>query len=78
MERAIRHFKRERDGGWICVSHVEIATTLGRVEVAAGSRFAPGTNYMGVDIVELLEEEFRKINGLTREILLPVCGSAQS
>ena len=66
MERYTKHFRRETDGAWTCISHTEIRSSLGRVQVAAGSRFEPGTRFMGVDIVQLLEQEFARINGVAR------------
>jgi len=66
MERYTTHFRREPGGAWTCISHTEIRSRLGRVQVAAGSRFEPGTTFMGVDIVQLLEQEFARINVAAR------------
>jgi hypothetical protein len=53
----IKHFVREPAGSWRCVSFVEIPTHMGRIQVPEGTRFMPGTIFMGVDIVKLLEQE---------------------
>jgi hypothetical protein len=57
MRDFINHFDRQSDGSWQCTSSAEFTHILGRIQVAAGSRFAPGTIFMGVDIVRLLEQE---------------------
>jgi hypothetical protein len=53
----LEHFVREPDGAWTCISNAEITTVMGRIQVAEGTRFMPGTIFMAVDIVRLLEEE---------------------
>ena len=53
----IKHFEREPNGAWLCVSHAEYSTIMGRIQVAEGTRFMPGTIFMTVDVVQLLEEE---------------------
>jgi hypothetical protein len=68
MKDFIKHFRRERDGAWTCISHAEIRHVLGRIQVAEGARFTPGTIFMAVDIVKLLEQEFHGLNGATRPI----------
>jgi hypothetical protein len=56
----IKHFVREPDGAWRCVSGGEVYTPHGRIQVTAGSRFAPGTTFMGVDLAKWLEEQYQK------------------
>ena len=65
MKDFIRHFEREPGGAWKCVSPAEITTIMGRIQVAAGTRFTPGTIFMAVDIVHLLEEEERRTQHLS-------------
>ena len=66
MQNFIRHFVREPDGSWRCTSFAELRTASGRIQVSAGTRFMPGTIFMGVDIVKLLEDEAaRQIGGTT-------------
>jgi hypothetical protein len=60
-----RHFERQADGSWLCTSAAELVTPRGRLDVTAGSRFAPGTSFMGVDIVAWLEAETRSIPGIS-------------
>lgn len=43
------------DGSWECTSPVTFSGPHGRVQVAPGSRFYPGTKFMGFDIVEWLK-----------------------
>lgn len=57
----IKHFVREPNGAWTCISNAEITTVMGRIQVAAGTRFMPGTIFMAVDIVRLLEEETERV-----------------
>lgn len=57
----IKHFVREPSGAWTCVSNAEITTVMGRIQVAEGTRFTPGTIFMAVDIVRLLEEEAERV-----------------
>jgi len=63
MNEFIKHFRREHDGNWSCLSKANLQTTQGRVQITPGTRLAPGTLFMNVDIVALLEEELHKING---------------
>jgi hypothetical protein len=52
-----RHFQRRADGIWLCISAAELVTPRGRLKVTPGTCFAPGTSFMGVDIVAWLEAE---------------------
>ena len=56
MADFIRHFRRDSDGSWICTSHATLATPKGRIQVTEGSRFYPGTKFMGFDLARWLEE----------------------
>ena len=60
MKEFIKHFQRDGQGRWLCVESATLALPNGRVQVAVGSRFVRGTTYMGVDLAELLEEEYRR------------------
>lgn len=57
MQDFIKHFVREHDGAWTCVSPAELETDKGRVRVTPGARFTPGTVFMDIDLVEMLEDE---------------------
>lgn len=58
----ITQFARQPDGSWLCLGHVEITTPMGRIQVSEGTRFHPGTIFMAVDIVQLLELEDSRVN----------------
>ena len=36
---------------------------MGRIQVAEGSRFTPGTVFMSFDVVTMLNEEHDRVNG---------------
>ena len=50
------HFCRNFDGSWTCTSPADLRGPNGRIQVAAGSRFYPGTIFMGFDIARWLED----------------------
>ena len=56
MKDLRQDFVKEHDGAWVCVKATELALPSGRIQVAAGTRFTPGTRFMGVDVARLLEE----------------------
>ena len=58
MENAIRYFKRLERGQWECVKKGEFNGPNGRIQVSVGSRFIRGTNFMGVDIAQLLDDQY--------------------
>jgi hypothetical protein len=67
----IKNFEREPGGAWNCVTPAEITTIMGRIRVAPGTRFTPGTVFMAVDIVRLLEESYNgRVRPLTSDSLL--------
>jgi hypothetical protein len=53
-----KNFCRHRDGSWTCISAATLDGFGGRIEVAAGSRFYPGTIFMGFDVAKWLEAIF--------------------
>ena len=55
MKDLDKDFRRDKDGAWVCVNPTELVLPSGRIQVAVGTRFTPGTRFMGVDIVRLLE-----------------------
>lgn len=57
MQNLEKSFVREQDGAWLCVEAAELDLPSGRIQVAVGTRFTPGTRFMGVDIARLLEEQ---------------------
>ena len=60
MQNFIKSFVREPDGVWVCVAPAELETVKGRVQVTPGMRFAPGTLFMGIDLVGMLEDELQR------------------
>jgi hypothetical protein len=57
MRHFIKHFVRESDGSWRCVDSATLDMPSGRIQVAAGARFTPGTSFMGNDLARMLDEE---------------------
>jgi len=53
-----KNFCRHRDGSWTCISAATLDGPNGRIQIAAGSRFYPGTVFMGFDIADWLEARF--------------------
>jgi hypothetical protein len=50
-----------RDGTtWTCVAPVTIDHPRGRIQVAPGSSFSKGTNFMGVDLAAWLDHQMVK------------------
>ena len=62
MKNFIEHFVRLPGGMWTCVSSAELQTAQGRVQVTSGTHFGPGTLFMGIDVVAMLEDESRRRN----------------
>ena len=60
MQNFIKSFERGADGGRVCVAPAELKTFKGRVQVTPGTRFAPGTLFMGIDLVGMLEDERKR------------------
>jgi hypothetical protein len=55
-DRFIAHFCRNPDGSWTCTSAATVETPKGRIQVTEGSRFYPGTSFMGFDLARWLEQ----------------------
>lgn len=60
MDNFILHFRRDASGAWRCVEPATLDLPQGRVQVAPGSTFTPGTKFMNVDLAALLEEHYRR------------------
>ena len=56
MQNFAKSFVRDEDGGWRCIAPATLDLPTGRIQVAVGTRFTPGTHFMGVDLARLLEE----------------------
>ena len=66
METFIRHFVRIGPGIWTCVRPGEFDGPNGRFQVAIGTTLSIGTTFMGMDVAQLLEEQYQKKNGDSR------------
>jgi hypothetical protein len=52
---------REKLGVWTCVEPAELNLPAGRMQVAPGTRLIRGTQFMGVDVAQLLEEHYHRL-----------------
>jgi hypothetical protein len=55
MDQFIKHFRRNADGSWTCLTPATLNGPNGRIQVTAGSRFYRGTMFMGFDLAEWLD-----------------------
>ena len=60
MQDFIKHFYHEPSGAWVCVSPAEFNGPNGRIQVSVGSTFTRGTNFMGIDLAEWLDNQHEK------------------
>jgi hypothetical protein len=60
MQNFIKCFARDPTGAWRCITPADVQTPQGRIQVTPGSVFTPGTRFMNVDLVALLEEQHAK------------------
>jgi hypothetical protein len=56
VENIIKHFQREQSGVWTCLT----TTTVAGVTVPSGARVLVGSPMDGIDVAQLLEEEYAK------------------
>jgi hypothetical protein len=63
MQNFIKHFHRDPLGVWICTIAADMTLPEGRIQVPVGSRFAPGTKFMNVDLAAVLEREYQRQQG---------------
>lgn len=54
-------FWRNEDGSWICIDPVTLDHPNGRVQVAPGATFLPGSLYMGIDLAVWLDEQTKRL-----------------
>ena len=59
-----RSFRRNADGSWTCIAPATLAHPFGRMQVATGTRFFPGTVFMGVDVAAWLDGQAAAAGGL--------------
>jgi hypothetical protein len=63
MDNFVKHFARIAAGKWMCVTPGKFDSPIGPVQVTIGSIFTIGTSFMGFDLAERLEAEYRKHSG---------------
>jgi len=56
VENIIKHFKRQQPGVWTCLT----TTTVASVTVPSGARLFVGSLMDGIDLAQLLEEQYAK------------------
>lgn len=61
VDGLISHFFRTGEGVWVCTSFAEFNGPNGRIQVPPGARLVRGTDFMGFDLAEWLDREYRKI-----------------
>lgn len=57
MDEFVKHFCRNHDGSWTCMTAGTFQGPNGRIQVSPGSRFFPGTIFMGFDLARWLEAQ---------------------
>jgi hypothetical protein len=57
LHELMRCFTRDADGAWTCIAPCTLEHPKGRIQVAPGARFTPGTIFMGVDLARWLDEQ---------------------
>lgn len=57
MDEFATHFCRNPDGSWTCTSDGTFNGPNGRIQVTQGSKFYPGTTFMGFDLAAWLDEQ---------------------
>ena len=63
MQNFLKLFARIGPEMWTCVTSGEFNGPNGRIQVVPGSTFKKGTSFMGIDLANLLEDEYQKKNG---------------
>jgi len=63
MSEFFNSFRRDADGTWTCVSPVTVDHPRGRIQIAAGQKFIPGTLFMDVDLATWLDAEMKNKDG---------------
>ncbi len=59
MHDFLKHFVRDPQGAWYCVAAAEMEFPRGRIQIVPGTRFSPGSEFMGVDVAKLLDEQLK-------------------
>jgi hypothetical protein len=66
MNQLIKDFRRNADGSWTCTSPATLNGPNGRIQVTEGSRFYPGTSFMGFDLARWLEKKLDTAGSVIR------------
>jgi len=54
VDDPLKAFRRNPDGSWSCITPVTLKHPAGPIEVAPGTTFIEGRNFMGIDPAEWL------------------------
>ena len=60
VEEFLKAFRREPSGTWICIEPTTFEGPNGRIQVAPGTAFAPGSTFMGEDLAKWLDQQLAK------------------
>lgn len=61
MRNFMRGFERERECVWRCKSFTSLNLPNGhKIEIAPGTVLTCGSRFMGLDIADMLEEQYRQ------------------
>ena len=69
MQEFIKCFTRDSSGAWTCISKADFKGPNGRIQVAVGSRFTPGTIFMGVDLAHWFDQELRRDGAMRSSVM---------
>ena len=61
VDEFLKAFRRDPGGTWICVEPATFEGPNGRIQVTPGTRFAPGSMFMGADLAKWLDEQLAKL-----------------
>ena len=61
VDELLKAFRREPGGTWICVEPTTIEGPNGRIQVAPGTTFKPGSTFMGADLAKWLDDRLGKL-----------------
>jgi hypothetical protein len=62
VDEFLKAFRRDPGGTWICVEPTTFEGPNGRMQVTPGTRFAPGSKFMGADLAKWLDEQLAKLD----------------
>lgn len=65
MDEFLKAFRRDPGGTWICVEAATFEGPNGRIQVTPGTRFAPGSMFMGADLAKWLDEQLARLGRQT-------------